>query len=145
MSKTFVGVGCMVPWTTIVQEMSTLKKSVRLHSLLVPYFPSYSSSSPLLNLVEAKLSSDIPASIPVLFMYGNEDKTCARSSVERSLKFVPHMRIFELFNVGHWVPVQAHETVSTAVAEFIRTTLREAGAKLWRFAKITGYPCLYKL
>lgn len=57
-------------------------------------------------------------------MYGDKDQTCARRSVERSLDYAPQTRVFELFDVGHWVPVQAHETVSPAVAEFVRTTLR---------------------
>ncbi|GJJ07181.1 hypothetical protein Clacol_001381 [Clathrus columnatus] len=75
---------------------------------------------------EAKLSSYIPASIPILFIYGDKDRTCARSSVERSLEYAPQMRVFELFDVGHWIPVQASETLSAAVAEFVRTTLRNS-------------------
>lgn len=73
----------------------------------------------MFDFADTDLHKNLPASLPILFMWGTKDAVCSRGRVERSKKFVPNMRVVEFQGVGHWVMVEASDAVSDGVIDFL--------------------------
>jgi len=70
-----------------------------------------------------KLPGSLPSSIPVLFLWGDKDRTCPPNQVERMNNYVPNLKVVMLAGMGHWVLLQAPETVVNEVGRFIRDVI----------------------
>ena len=69
------------------------------------------------------LPSKLPTDVPVLFLYGTKDPTCPPSAVQNMGKFTDQLKVVPISDVGHWIMVQASETVTEAVLEWLESTL----------------------
>ncbi|KAI0046648.1 alpha/beta-hydrolase [Auriscalpium vulgare] len=67
----------------------------------------------------ARLAPSLPASLPVLHIYGSRDKTTAASAAEASRQLIPRLELVELDGVGHWVMLQAKEEITEAVGGWL--------------------------
>ncbi|PVG03514.1 alpha/beta-hydrolase [Serendipita vermifera] len=61
----------------------------------------------------------IPPSLPVLFIYGDQDRTCPGSYVDRMPSLIENLKIVKLEGAGHWLFHEAEEAVDREILEFI--------------------------
>ncbi|KAF8580579.1 alpha/beta-hydrolase [Ramaria rubella] len=67
-----------------------------------------------------KLPTCLPASLPVLFLWGDKDRTCSQSQVGRMHNYVPSLKIVPVPGKGHWLMVESADVVVGSVADFLR-------------------------
>jgi len=67
----------------------------------------------------AQLSAHLPPNLPVFFMYGTKDATCAPSAVQNAHKFISRLNTVPLEDVGHWVMLEAQDRVTSEVLRFL--------------------------
>jgi pimeloyl-ACP methyl ester carboxylesterase len=76
--------------------------------------------SALLTLnIAAQLGATLPASLPVLFVYGVHDGTCPQKFVKRMPSLIPNLKIVALQNKGHWILLEAKDETTREVLEFL--------------------------
>jgi soluble epoxide hydrolase/lipid-phosphate phosphatase len=75
------------------------------------------------NYTVGQLPTTLPKSIPVLFLWGDDDQTCSPFLVGRLKDYVPSLRVIQVFGKGHWLMLQSPDVVASCVAEFVRSAL----------------------
>jgi len=73
---------------------------------------------------EANLPSDLPASLPALFVRGTADPTSPERLASRSKNFVPSLKIINLDGAGHWLMMERRDEVTSLVGDWIENALR---------------------
>jgi len=77
-----------------------------------------------------RLPMSFPKSFSVLFLWGDEDATCSPSQVGRMENYIPSLRVMQVFGKGHWLMTQSPDVVASSIAEFVRSVIEKASAKL---------------
>ncbi|KAI9574253.1 Alpha/Beta hydrolase protein [Boletus coccyginus] len=72
---------------------------------------------------DATLPSKLRSDLPVLFVYGTEDVTCPPVAVRNSAKFIDQLKVVPISGVGHWVMVEASQTVTEAILHWLGSAL----------------------
>ncbi|KAF8555382.1 alpha/beta-hydrolase [Imleria badia] len=72
---------------------------------------------------DAALPSKLCADLPVLFIYGTEDEVCSPAAVENSEKFIDQLNVVPLPGAGHWVMVEAAQTVTEVILQWLGSAL----------------------
>ncbi|KAF8499980.1 alpha/beta-hydrolase [Gautieria morchelliformis] len=72
-----------------------------------------------------ELPTRLPASLPVLFLWGDRDGTCSPSQVERMHQHVPSLRVVRIPGKGHWLMADSADVVADSVAKFVNAVWTE--------------------
>ena len=72
---------------------------------------------------DAALPSKLPADLPILFLYRTEDETCPPVAVRNTVKFVDQLKVVQVSGVGHWVMLEAPQTVTEAILQWLGSAL----------------------
>jgi soluble epoxide hydrolase/lipid-phosphate phosphatase len=75
----------------------------------------------------AKLSSNFPSDLPVLFLYGTADRTCPQHLIPKSHEYIPLLQVEALEGYGHWLMVEAKDSVATKTLEWLNEVLKIRG------------------
>jgi soluble epoxide hydrolase / lipid-phosphate phosphatase len=67
----------------------------------------------------AKLPSYLRSDLPVLFLWGTADPTCTQLLIQKSHKFIPGLQDIPLDLRGHWLMVEAKDTIVEKVLEWL--------------------------
>ncbi|KAJ8503365.1 hypothetical protein ONZ45_g10924 [Pleurotus djamor] len=70
---------------------------------------------------EAKLSPKLREDLPVLFFWGTKDPTCASIVIEKAHKFIANLQDVAIEGKGHWLMVEAKETVTEQVLRWLES------------------------
>ena len=73
----------------------------------------------MIPLVDAQLPGHLPATLPVLHIWGEKDPTATAWQLSRMRETTPKLEEIELPNKGHWIMVQAREEVTGAVLRWL--------------------------
>ncbi|KAF8827134.1 hypothetical protein HHX47_DHR5001059 [Lentinula edodes] len=74
----------------------------------------------------AKLSPNLPPDLPVLFIWGTRDTTTISSLIHKAHKFIPRLQDFALEEKGHWILVEARDTITDKIAQWLEDLAMEA-------------------
>ncbi|KAJ3898986.1 hypothetical protein F5879DRAFT_994220 [Lentinula edodes] len=74
----------------------------------------------------AKLSPNLPPDLPVLFIWGTRDTTTTSSLIHKAHKFIPRLQDFALEEKGHWILVEARDTITDKIAQWLEDLAMEA-------------------
>jgi pimeloyl-ACP methyl ester carboxylesterase len=73
-------------------------------------------------IVGAELRGHLPATLPVLHVWGGKDPTATTGTVlPRMRETIPKLEAIELPGKGHWIMAQAREEVTGAVLRWLMT------------------------
>ncbi|KAF8138944.1 Alpha/Beta hydrolase protein [Boletus edulis] len=72
---------------------------------------------------DAALPSNLRSDLPVLFIYGTKDVTCPPVAVQNSQKFIDQLKVVPLSGIGHWVMVEASQTVTETILQWLGSVL----------------------
>ncbi|KAJ3808309.1 epoxide hydrolase [Lentinula aff. lateritia] len=74
----------------------------------------------------AKLSPNLPPDLPVLFIWGTRDTTTTSSLIHKAHKFIPRLQDLALEEKGHWILVEARDTITEKIAQWLEDLAMEA-------------------
>ncbi|KAJ3854198.1 epoxide hydrolase [Lentinula lateritia] len=74
----------------------------------------------------AKLSPNLPPDLPVLFIWGTRDTTTTSSLIYKAHKFIPRLQDLALEEKGHWILVEARDTITEKIAQWLEDLAMEA-------------------
>lgn len=63
------------------------------------------------------------ADLPVLFLYGTKDATCSPRVVQNLGKLIDQLKVVPIADVGHWVMLEAQQTVTKAILQWLKPAL----------------------
>ncbi|KAG8219023.1 hypothetical protein J3R82DRAFT_4779 [Butyriboletus roseoflavus] len=72
---------------------------------------------------DAALPSKFRTDLPVLFLFGTEDATCNPAAVRNSEKFIDQLKVVPIPGAGHWVMLEAPQTVTEVILEWLGSAL----------------------
>jgi pimeloyl-ACP methyl ester carboxylesterase len=73
----------------------------------------------IISHLAAKLPTNLPDDLPVLFIWGTADGTAVRSVINRARKFIKHYHDIALEGRSHWLMVEAKDDVTENVAQWL--------------------------
>jgi len=76
------------------------------------------------------LPDRFPSSLPVLFLWGDQDATCSPNQVKRMGNFIPSLQVVLIPGKGHWLMTEAADDVVNNVAAFVQGIGSKQNAKL---------------
>ncbi|KAJ4479160.1 epoxide hydrolase [Lentinula aciculospora] len=74
----------------------------------------------------AKLSPNLQPDLPVLFIWGTRDITTTSSLIQKAHKFIPRLLNLALEERGHWILVEARDTITEKIAQWLEDLVLEA-------------------
>ncbi|KIJ56941.1 hypothetical protein M422DRAFT_198290 [Sphaerobolus stellatus SS14] len=76
------------------------------------------------------LPDHLPASLPVLFLWGDSDPTCPPNQVKSMRKFISSLKVVSLSGKGHWLMLEAPGDVVRNVGDFVHGLVSKESPKL---------------
>ena len=77
-----------------------------------------------------RLPGHLPAKLPVLHIWGDQDTTGTPEMLPRMRKVITRLKEIRLLSKGHWIMVEASEEVTLTVLVWLMTKVDVVGAKL---------------